>query len=537
MLNLSILLEESARTYPDRDALVLGATRLTYSQVNAAANQVANLLVERGVEPGDKVALMCPNLPYFSIVYYGILKSGAVVVPLNVLLKGREVAYHLDDSDAKALFAFEGTAELPIGSEAKAGFDQVDACRELFVITADPAASSPIADTFARAVAGRPTAFETVATDEDDTAVILYTSGTTGQPKGAELRHRNMRDNALASKDLFGCDVTRPDTYLCVLPLFHSFGQTVIQNGGFAFGGTVVMLPRFEPAPVIETMLRESVTVFAGVPTMYWGLLGALDSGTAVETLATNLRMAVSGGAALPVEIHREVEKRLGVTVAEGYGLSETSPVASFAPYGEAPRPGSIGKPIPGVSMKLIDPASWAEIEWTPDAIGEIAIKGHNVMKGYHQREKATAEVIDQDGWFRTGDLARRDEDGFYYIVDRSKDLIIRGGFNVYPREVEEILVTHPDVSLAAVIGVPHESHGEEIKAFVILQPGSTLTAADLVAWAKTQMASYKYPRLVEFVRSLPMTATGKILKRELARTSATASTARFRGAATPVDS
>ncbi|NGN94791.1 long-chain fatty acid--CoA ligase [Nocardioides sp. KC13] len=525
MLNLSTLLEESARTYPDRDALVLGPTRLTYSQVDAAANQVANLLVDRGIEPGDKVALMCPNLPYFSIVYYGILMAGAVVVPLNVLLKAREVAYHLDDSDAKALFAFEGTPELPIGTEAKTGFDRVDACRELFVITADPATPSPIADTetFAQAVAGQPTSFETVATDADDTAVILYTSGTTGQPKGAELRHRNMRDNALATKALFGCDETRPDTYLCVLPLFHSFGQTVIQNGGFAFGGTVVVLPRFEPGPVIETMLKESVTVFAGVPTMYWGLLGALENGTEVETLAKNLRMAISGGAALPVEIHREVEKRLGVTIAEGYGLSETSPVASFAPYGEPPRPGSIGTPIPGVSMKLIDPASWSEIEWSADAIGEIAIKGHNVMKGYYRREKATAEVIDADGWFRTGDLARRDADGFYYIVDRSKDLIIRGGFNVYPREVEEVLVTHPDVSLAAVVGVPHESHGEEIKAFVILEPGSTLATADLVAWAKTKMASYKYPRLVEFVASLPMTATGKILKRELTRTSTTA--------------
>lgn len=519
MLNLSILLEDSARKYPDRDALVLGTTRLTYRQVDAAANQVANLLVERGIAPGDKVALMCPNLPYFSIAYFGILKAGAAVVPLNVLLKAREVAYHLDDSDARALFAFEGTKDLPIGAEAKAGFDQVDACRELFVITGDPAASSPIpgTQTFAQAVAGLPTTFATVATDEDDTAVILYTSGTTGQPKGAELRHRNMRDNAMASTDLFGSDENRPDTYLCVLPLFHSFGQTTIQNGAFAFGGTVALLPRFEPGSVIDTMLTESVTVFAGVPTMYWGLLGALEDGTDVQTLATNLRTAISGGAALPLEIHREVEKRLGVTIAEGYGLSETSPVASFSPHGEPPRVGSIGKPIPGVEMKLLHPSSWTEVEWSPEAVGEIAIKGHNVMKGYYKRENSTTEVIDKDGWFRTGDLARRDEDGFYYIVDRSKDLIIRGGFNVYPREVEEVLMTHPDVSLAAVIGVPHESHGEEVKAFVILHPGSSLTEDELIAWARTQMASYKYPREVEFVPSLPMTATGKILKRELA--------------------
>ncbi|MBA0126523.1 long-chain fatty acid--CoA ligase [Haloechinothrix sp. YIM 98757] len=519
MLNLSILLEDSARTYPDRDAIVLGATRLTYAQVDGAANQVANLLVQRGIEPGDKVALMCPNLPYFPIVYYGILKAGAVVVPLNVLLKGREVAYHLQDSDAKALFAFEGTAELPIGSEAKAGFDQVGTCTEFLVVTGDPAGSSQIegTETFGQAVANQPATFETVATDQDDTAVILYTSGTTGQPKGAELRHRNMRDNALASRELFGCDASRPDTYLCVLPLFHSFGQTVIQNAGFAFGGTVVMLPRFEPGPAIDAMLKESVTVFAGVPTMYWGLLGALQQDTDMETLGRNLRMAIAGGASLPAEIHREVEKRFGVSISEGYGLSETSPVASFAPYGEPPRPGSIGKPIPGVEMTLIEPESWAEIEWSPDAIGEIAIKGHNVMKGYYKRPDATAEVIDANGWFRTGDLARRDEDGYYYIVDRSKDLIIRGGFNVYPREVEEILMTHPDVSLAAVVGVPHDTHGEEVKAFVILQPGSSRTTDQLIAWAKEQMASYKYPRIVELVDSLPMTATGKVLKRELA--------------------
>jgi len=527
MHNLSNLLEDSARTHPERDALVLGSTRLTYRQVDAAANQVANLLVDRGIRPGDKVALMCPNLPHFSIVYYGILKAGAVVVPLNVLLKGREVAYHLDDSDSKALFAFQGTAELPIGVEAKVGFDQAEGCADLFLITADPNASSPIdgVPTLGHATADRPTTFTTAATHEDDTAVILYTSGTTGQPKGAELRHRNMRDNALAGRELFGCDEDRPDTYLCVLPLFHSFGQTVIQNGAFAFGGTIVMLPRFEPQPAIEAMLRESVTVFAGVPTMYWGLLGALDSDTDVQTLAKNLRIAIAGGSALPVEIHREVEKRFGVSIAEGYGLSETSPVASFAPLGAPPRPGSIGKPIPGVEMTLIEPDSWTEITWAPDAVGEITIKGHNVMKGYYQRPQATAAVLNSDGWFRTGDLARRDGDGYYYIVDRTKDLIIRGGFNVYPREIEEVLITHPDISLAAVVGVPHDSHGEEIKAFVILELGASLTESDLIAWAKEQMAAYKYPRIVELVPSLPMTATGKILKRELTRTGSTSST------------
>jgi long-chain acyl-CoA synthetase len=385
-------------------------------------------------------------------------------------------------------------------------------------MTADPTAPSPIegTETLAAALLDQPAHFESVDVDAEDTAVILYTSGTTGQPKGAELRHRNMLDNAFCGADIFTSDPDRPDVYLCVLPLFHSFGQTVIQNGAFAFGGTVVMLPRFEAKAALDLMQRENVTFFAGVPTMYWGLLGALDASVDVAKLAKNLRVAAAGGAALPVEVHRAFQKRFGVTILEGYGLSETSPVASFSHFGEPPRPGSIGTPIPGVEMKLLQPESWDETT-EPGAVGEIAIKGHNVMKGYYKRPDATAEAI-QDGWFRSGDLARRDEDGWYYIVDRSKDMIIRGGFNVYPREIEEVLITHPAVSLAAVVGIPHSSHGEEIKAYVILSPGTTITEVELAAWGKEQMAAYKYPRIVEFVDALPMTATGKILKRELGK-------------------
>ncbi|MDT9593480.1 long-chain fatty acid--CoA ligase [Nocardioides zeae] len=516
MTNLSSLLEGSAQQHPDRVAIVLGDTRLTYAQVDGAANQVANLLTSRGVGRGDKVALTCPNLPYFSIVYYGILKTGATVVPLNVLLKAREIAYHLEDSDAKAYFCFQGTPELPMGQEGKAGFDQVDGCEHLFVITADPAAPSPVegTETLGQGLAGQAPTFDAVAADDDDTAVILYTSGTTGQPKGAELRHSNMLSNALVSDRLFGADAAKPDTYLCVLPLFHSFGQTVIQNSAFAYGGTVVMLPRFEAQPALGLMVKESVTFFAGVPTMYWGLLGALDESVDVATIARNLRVAAAGGSALPGEVHRNFQERFGVTILEGYGLSETSPVASFSPWGQEPRVGSIGTPIPEVEMKLIDP-DWNEVT-EPDGIGEIAIKGPNVMKGYHGRPDATADAI-RDGWFRSGDLGRKDADGWYYIVDRAKDMIIRGGFNVYPRELEEVLMTHPSVSLAAVIGVPHESHGEEVKAYVILdQNADAVTSEELVAWGKEQFAAYKYPRQVEVVETLPMTATGKILKREL---------------------
>lgn len=520
--NLASLLETSAEKYPEREAIVFPATgrRLTYAEVDMVSNMVAGFLKDKGIEPGDKVALSCPNLPYFSLVYWGILKAGATVVPLNVLLKGREVTYHLEDSDAKAYFCFEGTAELPIGAEGHAGFEGADGCETFVLITAALDGESPYdgVQTLGQALGGQDGTFDTVETDEDDTAVILYTSGTTGQPKGAELRHRNMRDNATLGESLFQIDPEQPETFLCVLPLFHSFGQTVIQNGAAATGGKVVMLPRFEAGPALQLMQDEEITFFAGVPTMYWGLLGALkEAGDAVdvEKLAANLRIAAAGGSALPVEVHKSFREKFGVTILEGYGLSETSPVASFSPPGEEPRVGSIGIPIPGVEMKLIDPDSWDEVEWSEDAVGEIAIKGHNIMKGYYGRPDATEEAI-QDGWFRSGDLGRRDADGWYYIVDRSKDMIIRGGYNVYPRELEEVLMTHPDVSLAAVIGVPHESHGEEIKAVVIREDGSSLTEDELVAWAKDQMAAYKYPRTVEFVDELPMTATGKILKREL---------------------
>ena len=504
MSNLATLLEDSAGKYVDRTAIVFGELNLSYGQVNAASNQVANLLVSRGIQPGDKVALSCPNLPYFSIVYFGILKAGGTVVPLNVLLKPREIAYHLDDSDAKAYFAFEGTADLPIAEAAREG---VAAAEGVHLIEIGATGAAPWAN--------QPATFETIETHDDDTAVILYTSGTTGQPKGAELRHRNVLDNVLAGSDLFDSDEAIPDTYLCVLPLFHSFGQVVIQNGAFAFGGTVVMLPRFDAQAALDLMLRYKITFFAGVPTMYWGLLAALDEAVDVKTLAANLRVAVAGGAALPAEIHRQFKERFGVTILEGYGLSETSPVASFSRFGEEPRVGSIGVPIPGVEMKLIND-DWSDVPDSADAVGEIAIKGRNVMKGYYNRPEATAEAI-RDGWFRSGDLARKDEDGFYYIVDRSKDMIIRGGFNVYPREIEEVLMEHPAVSLVAVIGVPHDSHGEEIKAVVVKNKDhDDVSEDDLIAWAKEQLAAYKYPRIVQFVDELPMTSTGKILKREL---------------------
>ncbi|MFD4405005.1 long-chain fatty acid--CoA ligase [Nocardia sp. NPDC058499] len=511
MLNLSVLLEDSSRRYPHRDALVLGDTRISYSELDARSNQVANLLVSRGIAPGDTVAMSFPNVPEFPIVYYGILKAGAVVVPLNIMLKGREIAYHLEDSGARAFLCYEGGPDLPIGEFGRAGFAAAPQCRDMFV--AGGSSGSAGVQSLDTALAGIPEDFAAVARGPQDTAVILYTSGTTGKPKGAQLSHSNMVMNALTANRLFDSNPIRHDTHLVTLPLFHSFGQTVTMNAGLSVGATLVLLPRFEAHTALKLMTDEDVTVFAGVPTMYWGLLSASGEGVDGRRIATTLRRAISGGAALPVEILARFSERFGVQILEGYGLSETSPLALFSDPESEPRPGSIGVPVWGVEARLVD-ADWHTVT-AVGAVGEIALRGHNVMSGYLGRPEATTEVM-RDGWLRTGDLARRDADGFYYIVDRAKDVIVRGGFNVYPREIEEVLITHDAVSLAAVIGVHHETHGEEVKAFVILEPGEQITEAELIAWCRDQMAGYKYPRSIEFTTVLPMTATGKILKREL---------------------
>jgi len=513
MLNLAVVLENSARELPEKTAVVFGDMRFSYAQINGAANQVANGLVAAGIQPGDKVALSCPNLPYFPIVYYGILKAGAAVVPLNVLLKRREIAYHLADSDAKAYLCFQGTPELPMGEEGWAGFNEVDGCEHFWMMTADPAGASPIegTQTLGQLMGPQPPVFDTVQTDAQDTAVILYTSGTTGMPKGAELSHSNIVMNAFVVRELF--QPRDDDVQLVTLPLFHSFGQTVQMNGGFLGGHTLVLIPRFDPEAVFNAFEKENVTLFCGVPTMYWALLhypGAEKFD--LEKIANTLRLGVSGGAAMPVEVMKQFSQKYKVKILEGYGLSETSPVASFSRMDMPHKPGSIGVPVWGVEMRVVDENMNDVPVGEP---GEIVMRGHNVMKGYYNKPEANEEAF-RGGWFHTGDVATKDEDGYYYIVDRIKDMIIRGGFNVYPREIEEIMITHPAVSLVAVIGVPDDQYGQEIKAYVVLKEGHTAEPAELVAWCKENMAAYKYPRIVEIRESLPMTATGKILKREL---------------------
>jgi long-chain acyl-CoA synthetase len=518
-LNVAQIVDQHARLRPDQEAIVFDSTRLTYRQFNAYANRVANALRSLGIGRGDKVALSCPNLPYFPVVYFGILKAGAAVVALNVLLKPREIAYHLKDSDAKAYFVFEGTPELPMGEMGKAGFDEAGSCEHLIVMTANPAAPSPIAGarSLGELIFNQPDTCETCLTRPDDTAVILYTSGTTGQPKGAELTHLNVLLNSVAAREVslpvLDTSEGARNVTLITLPLFHATGQICQMTTNLYGGGTVVLLARFDPAAVIETMKREQVNVWTGVPTMYWALLRYAEANQVdLSDVRANLRVTTSGGAPMPVEVMREFSEVFGVRVLEGYGLSETSPLATFNHLQLPSKPGTVGQPIFGVEIRCVDDDDNPVPTGTP---GEVVIRGHNVMKGYYKRPEATAEAI-RNGWFHTGDVGVLDADGYLSIVDRKKDMVLRGGMNVYPRELEEVLMTHPGVSLVAVIGVPDERLGEEVKACVVPKPGVALTEAEVIEWCKERMAAYKYPRYVEFYESLPVSATGKILKREL---------------------
>src|SRR5712692_2286789 len=461
MAHLSSLLERAAADHPGRPAIRLDDLVLTYSQLREAAGQVTSLLISAGIAPGDRVGIMLPNVPAFPIVFYGALGAGAVVVPMNPLLKSREVAYYLGDSGAKVLFAWHAAA-----SEAAKGAAETGA---RVVEVAEPGLSALLADL-------APAPARTDQADDDD-AVILYTSGTTGRPKGAELTHANLTRNAgLTAATLLNAGPD--DVVMGCLPLFHVFGLTCGLNATIIGGGTLTLLPRFDPGKALDVIGRDGVTIFEGVPTMYAAML---HHPARAEADVSSLRTCVSGGAAMPAEIMRGFEQAFGCVILEGYGLSETSPVASFNHPDRVRKPGSIGTPVEGVQMRLVDEAG----QTVPDGeIGEIVIRGHNVMKGYWNKPEATAEAF-TDGWFRTGDMARVDEGDYYYIVDRKKDLIIRGGYNVYPREIEEVLHEHPAVAEVAVIGMPHPELGEEVGAAVALKPGASATPEDLRAFAR----------------------------------------------------
>jgi long-chain acyl-CoA synthetase len=490
--NLASIVSASAARDAAAPAVRLGERTLTYGDLDDGSARVATLLRERGVRPGDRVGVMLPNVLEFPLAYYGVLRAGGIVVPMNVLLKRREIAFYLEDSGAKLILAWHGFVD-----EARVG--AADAGAELIAV--DP-------EELAATLAGLEPTAGIVDTAAEDTAVILYTSGTTGKPKGAELSHRNLDENSeIVSRTT--CLVEAGDVVLGALPLFHSFGQTVGMNGSLRRGACLTLVPKFDPGAALATIDRDRVTHFYGVPTMFGALLHHPER----ENFDTSsLRICITGGASMPVEVLHGFEEAFGAELMEGYGLSETSPTASSGFPGKLRKPGSIGTPLEKVEMRIVD-ESGAEVP--TGEVGEIVIRGHNIMKGYWGKPEATAEAMRGD-WFHSVDMGREDEDGYFYVVDRKKDMIIRGGYNVYPREVEELLYEHPAIREAAVVGVPHPEWGEEVGAAVVLEPGEEVAPEEISAWVRERIAAYKYPRVVWFLDELPKGPTGKIVKREI---------------------
>ncbi|MET8956859.1 long-chain-fatty-acid--CoA ligase [Streptomyces sp. NPDC004393] len=490
MPNLAEFLTRTAQRQPERPALRLDTQITTYAELDERSARVAALLRAEGVGPGDRVALMLPNVPEFVVLYYGILRAGAIVVPMNPLLKAREIGYQLGDSGAALLFEWYQAPGEGAQGAAAAGTRH---------IVVEPSSLAGL-------LSGHEPLTAVTETAGDDVAVLLYTSGTTGRPKGAALTHAGLRHNTEVNTEQVQ-RMTAQDVVVGCLPLFHIFGQICAMSVAVHSGASLTLIPRFDPATVLEAIVRDGATVFDGVPTMYAALLQH-----PAEVEVPTLRMCLSGGASLPVEVLHGFERRFGCTVLEGFGMSETSPVVTFNHLDRPRKAGSIGTPIQDVEVRLLDDDGR---DVGPGEVGELAVRGPNVMKEYWNLPEATAAAI-PDGWLRSGDLARQDEDGFLYIVDRKKDMIIRGGYNVYPREIEEVLHEHPAVALAAVVGVRHERLGEEVAAAVVLRKGARAGAEELQQFVKDRVAAYKYPRMVWLVDALPTGPTGKILKREI---------------------
>ncbi|WP_433061859.1 long-chain-fatty-acid--CoA ligase [Dactylosporangium sp. CS-033363] len=490
-LSLAAVLAESARRYPQKIAVVDGEQRVTYDDLWREARSCAAALRELGVAPGDRVALQIPNVVDFPRVYFGVLALGAVVVPVHLLLTADEAAYTLKDSGARLLVCHPSQAAMGAAAAEIAGIPVV-APGEL--LRAEPVRSY-------------------ASCAPEDPAVVLYTSGTTGEPKGAVLTHLNLVMNTMVN--VFDAnDARSSDVVLGCLPLFHTFGQTVGMNGAFRLGATLVMLARFTGEAALDLMVRENVTVFHGVPTMYVALLAA----AAGRGDLPQLRLCISGGAALPLPVLEKFNAAFSTSIFEGYGLSETSPTATTNQPHFGTRAGTVGHAVWGVEVEVARPEIEERIELLPPGeLGEIVIRGHNVFAGYLNRPADTEQAV-VDGWFRSGDLGTKTEDGFVTIVDRKKDLVIRGGFNVYPREVEEALARHPGVMQVAVIGVPDDVHGEEICAVVVRDQEVPLTEQELLDWSRDRLGRHKYPRQIRFVDALPLGPSHKVLKRELRR-------------------
>ena len=501
--NLAVVLRESARSHPGKPAIVSDEGTLTYAELDQASDVVAANLVAQGIDPGDAVGLQLPNVSEFAVALYGIIKTGAVAVPMNVLNKGPEVGFFLTDSRAQAMITASECA-----AEGLRGAELAGVSKTYVVGSYDAGKAHTRPRDFAELTAPSPGRPPFVQRDPGDAAILLYTSGTTGKPKGVELTHFQLFMNANAHVD--GFEMDSDTVVIAVMPLFHALGLSGILNATIRTAGTVVLVRRFEALKVLEAIEKHRATLLHGVPTMYHALLNHPQAG---EFDTTSLQICGSAGAPIASELLDNFEKAFEVVILEAYGLTESGPVATFNRRNHR-KPYSIGTPVWGVDVEIWD-EHHNQLAPGKDHIGELVIRGHNTMGGYLNNAQATEEAF-AGGWLHTGDLGYQDEDGFFFIVDRKKEMIIRGGYNVYPREVEDVLYGHPAVDEVAVVGIPDERLGEEVKAFVSLKPGAEATAEEIIDFAKARVAAYKYPRRVEIITALPKSPTGKILKQQL---------------------
>ncbi|WP_153730958.1 long-chain-fatty-acid--CoA ligase [Sporosarcina obsidiansis] len=496
--NLDENLRNSTLRVPEQTALICEGMAITYKELDQKVECFAAGLASQGINKGDTVAVLVGNRPEFVIAFYGILRRGAVAVPINPTYTLGELEYILSDSETKAIIAH--SAMEPILTAVKKRVGSLN-----LVVYTQPAETETSWEQFMQQ---SDNSGDKTSIVQDDLAVILYTSGTTGKPKGAMLSHRNLASNAEAVSELL--ELTNKDRMLTVLPMFHVLSLTVCLNAPIASGSTILLVPHFSPTHVVNIIQEEKATIFVGVPTMYNFML-QLEA-TANEF--ASIRVCASGGDSIPLALLQQFESKYQVSILEGYGLSEAAPVTSFNPLRGTQKPGSVGVDIPNVKNKVVDPDGR---EVPAGEVGELIVQGPNVMMGYLGMPEETRMTL-KEGWLFTGDLAKKDEEGYIYIVDRKKDIILVGGYNVYPREVEEVLYQHPLVREAAVIGVADPAYGERVKAYVVKKE-EALTEKEMIRFCSDHLAKYKLPKEVEFVAEMPRNSTGKILRRALRTT------------------
>ncbi|MBE3595544.1 MAG: long-chain fatty acid--CoA ligase [Hydrogenibacillus sp.] len=521
---------ESASRYPHREAIYFMGKRITYRALLQEAYRFMHVLSEFGIRKGDRVAIMLPNSPQYVIAYYATLMLGGIVVQTNPLYVAREIEDQMNDAGAKVLIALdlhlpriaEVIERTPLESVVFTSLkDYLPFPKNVLYPAMQKRKGQPLPripddpryHVWRTVMAAAPeTPLQAAEIDpKNDVALLQYTGGTTGTPKGVMLTHYNLIANTVQARAWMYRAREGTDKVVGALPFFHVYGMTTVLNFGVYMASTMILFPRFDATEVLKTIHKERPTFFPGAPTMYIALIHHPDI---QKYDLTSIDACISGSAPLPLEVQTRFEALTGGRIVEGYGLSETSPVTHANPIYGFRKTGSIGLPWPDTDVRILDPATHEPL--SPGAVGEVAIRGPQVMKGYWNRPEETARTF-VDGWLLTGDVGRMDEDGFFYIVDRKKDMIIAGGYNIYPREVEEVLFTHPAIQEAAVVGVPDPYRGETVKAFVVLKPGATVTEKELDAFCRSKLAAYKVPRIYEFRSELPKTAVGKVLRRVLA--------------------